>query len=452
MDRGLLLLAVALPVLVGGVALVDVDGDGLPTVEELRAGTGVLAADSDGDGLADGDETGRGTDPRSADSDGDGLDDATELDRATDPLVGDTDRDGLADGEESDLATGPLAADTDGDGVSDAREVESGSDPTRADTDEDGLNDGREAELGTDATAADTDGDGFPDDEEVAGETDPTVADTDDDGLADGREADLGTDPLADDSDADGLADGAEADRGTDPLVRDTDGDGFADGPEVHRTDVLHSADPLRVDVYVEVDRVEGTRLPHSEVRRVVEEYGDAPVGAEGHRGISLHVVYNESGLAERGPVSVTGRPDGDGADTVSVEAYKEDHYDYRGYGYHYLLVAPEVQDVPGSEVLGEAGDGEFVVQSLAVEDVRGSTLMHELGHSLGLDRRDFDGIDSREYTAEEYPSVMNYETGPQHYGYSAGEPFDDWSAIVEDLYVPDTSRLEEDVEGEADG
>ena len=427
MDRGLLLLAVALPVLVGGVALVDVDGDGLPTLEEVRAGTGVLEADTDGDGLADGEETARGTDPRSADSDGDGLDDATELGRSTDPLVADSDRDGLVDGEEADLATDPLESDTDGDGVGDAREVESGTDPARADTDGDGLADGREAELGTDATAADTDGDGLSDDEEVTGETDPTVADTDDDGLDDGGEADLGTDPLAADSDDDGLA----------------------DGEEVHRTDVLHSADPLRVDVYVEVDRVEGTRLPRSEVRRVVEAYGDAPVGAEGHRGISLHVVYNESDLEERGPVSVTGRPDEDGEDTVSVEAYKEDHYDYRGYGYHYLLVAPEVQDVPGSEVLGEAGDGEFVVQSMAVEDVRGSTLMHELGHSLGLDRHDFDGIDSREYTAEAYPSVMNYETGPQYYGYSAGEPFDDWSAIVEDLYVPDTSRLEGDAANE---
>ncbi|PSQ27551.1 hypothetical protein BRD06_04905 [Halobacteriales archaeon QS_9_67_15] len=46
---------------------------------------------------------------------------------------------------------------------------------TAADTDEDGLDDGREVELGTNLTLADTDGDTLSDDAEVAGVTDGGV-------------------------------------------------------------------------------------------------------------------------------------------------------------------------------------------------------------------------------------------------------------------------------------
>lgn len=401
MFRHLLLLVVALPALVLAGVAADVDGDGRSTAEELRSGTAVLAPDTDGDDLEDGDEAAR--------------------------------------------RTAPLSTDTDVDGLGDRAERDSGTDPLLADPDGDGLDDGREADLGTEATAADTDGDGLSNDRELGGATDPRDADTDADGLADGRELNIGTDPLAGDSDDDGLEDGIEADLGTDPLEPDTDGDGFPDGTEVDRTDVLPGADPLRVDVYVEVDLVAGARLPRAEVERVVDEFADAPVGQQGARGIALHVVYDETDLEERGPVSVADRRNADGERATRIGEYQADHYDYRGYGYHYLLVAPEVQDVRGHEVIGEAGDGELLVQSVRREGVRGSTFMHELGHSLGLDRRDFDGIDSEEYSAEEYPSVMNYNTGTRYYGYSADEPFDDWAAIVEDLYVPDASRFEED-------
>ena len=467
MNRPALVLVLLLPALLAGGLVVDADGDGLATVEEFRAGTAVLGADTDGDGLADGAEVEGGTDPRLADTDGDGLadgeetargfdplavdsdedgiEDPAELDAGSDPLVADSDGDGLADGRERELGSDPLVADADGDGLDDAREVETGSDPTRADTDGDGLDDGREADLGTDATAADTDGDGLADDREIAGQTDPTLADSDADGLEDARELDLGTDPLDGDSDDDRLEDGIEADLETDPLDPDTDDDGFEDGPEVDRNDVLPGADPLRLDVYVEVDLVEGTDLPRSEVERVIEAYADAPVGVEGHRGIDLHVVFDETDLPERGPTSVTDRPASGEDEPARIRSYAEEHFDHRGYGYHYAVVVPEVLDVPGSEVIGEAGDGEFLIQSVERRDVRGSTFMHELAHSLGLDRNDFEGIDSEEYSVKEYPSVMNYDAGTRYYGYSAGDPFDDWSAIVEDMYVPERSRFVED-------
>ncbi|HKJ58129.1 MAG TPA: hypothetical protein VKA37_02795 [Halobacteriales archaeon] len=452
MYRPALLLVVLLPALLGAGLVVDADGDGLSTVAELRAGTDVLAADTDADGLVDGVEVSRGTDPLSADSDADGLDDPAELEAGTDPLVADTDGDGLDDDREVVVGSDPLAPDSDGDGLDDAREVEVGSDPTAVDTDGDGLDDRTEVTAGTDPTLADTDADGVSDDREIEAGTDPTDADTDGDGLDDGAEPDYETDPLVADTDDDGLEDGREVELGTDPLVVDTDGDGFEDGPEVHRTDVLEGADPLRIDVYVEVDLVDGASLPESEVERVVEEYANAPVGREDARGIALHVVYDETELRDRGPVAVTSRPSVVGDDMATIGSYQADHYDYRGYGYHYLLVVPEVADVPTFEVLGESGDGEMLVQSVDRSDVRGATFMHELGHSLGLDRNDFDGIDSAEYPVSEYPSVMNYDAGTRYYGYSSDGAFDDWSAIVEDLYVPDTSELEEDGEEPDDG
>jgi len=452
MYRPALLLVVLLTALLGAGLVVDADGDGLSTVAELRAGTDVLAADTDADGLVDGVEVTRGTDPLSADSDADGLDDPAEIEAGTDPLVADTDGDGLDDDREVALDSDPLTPDSDGDGLDDAREVEVGSDPTAVDTDGDGLDDRTEVTAGTDPTLADTDADGVSDDREIEAGTDPTDADTDGDGLDDGAEPDYETDPLVADTDDDGLEDGREVELGTDPLVVDTDGDGFEDGPEVHRTEVLEGADPLRIDVYVEVDLVDGASLPESEVERVVEEYANAPVGREDARGIALHVVYDETDLRDRGPVAVTSRPSVVGDDMATIGSYQTDHYDYRGYGYHYLLVVPEVADVPTFEVLGESGDGEMLVQSVDRSDVRGATFMHELGHSLGLDRNDFDGIDSDEYPVSEYPSVMNYDAGTRYYGYSSDGAFDDWSAIVEELYVPDTSGFEEGAPESDDG
>jgi len=467
MSRRLLLVILLVLAAATGGALADVDGDGLDTVSELQAGSDVFQPDTDDDGLTDGEEQARGTAPLASDTDADGVADGLEVERGTDPLRADTDGDGLDDGEEATLGTDPLSVDTDGDGLDDGRERALGTDPLVLDTDGDGLTDGeevsrstdpldrdsdddrledgREVDLGTDPLATDTDGDGIADAAEVTGDTDPTLADTDGDGLDDGREIELDTEPLLADTDSDGLRDGREVELGADPLEPDTDGDRLLDGAEVHRRDVLPGASPTRMDLFVEVDAVEGVGLPVAEAERVVDAFLEAPVGPNASRGITLHVVYNESGLADRGAVKVADRPNLAGGEDVRLRTYMADHYDFEGYGYHYLLVVPEVLDVPDSEVVGEAERGAMAVQASSRDDVTGSTFMHELGHTLGLSRADFDGIDSRRYTVEEYPSVMNYEAPPDYYGFSSDEPFDDWGAIETSYYVPDTSGLDSD-------
>ncbi|MFC7046083.1 hypothetical protein ACFQH6_12250 [Halobacteriaceae archaeon GCM10025711] len=487
MHRKLVVGAFLLSALSAGVLLptnvVDLDGDALAPLDELQAGTDPLSADSDGDGvtddrevalaldatdpdtdgdgLTDGEEVAAGTDPTSRDSDGDSLSDSRERDLGSDPLERDTDGDSLADDREVDLGTEPTAADTDGDGVDDARELDLGTDPLAADTDGDGLDDGDEVRRGTDPGVVDTDGDGLSDGREVtlrydplaadgdgdglddAAEyehgTDPDSADSDGDGLTDDQELTLGTDPTAADTDSDRLDDGRERELGTDPLVRDTDGDGFWDGVELRKTDVLPGADPLRIDVYVEVDETNTARLPEPDVRDVVDEFADAPVGVDGGRsGIALHVVYDDEGLDAADEISAETRP-GDGND---VADFYDTHFDHAGDGYHYAVVA-ESASHDGAEVGGVTSPGKMVVVSYAeYRDVTGHVFMHELGHSLGLHSSEFDGIDSRRYTETEYDSVMNYNAGYRELGYSSGPPFDDWQNIVDDLYVPSTERV----------
>lgn len=114
---------------IGGVAGLDSDGDGLTDERELSEhGTDPGNPDSDEDGLSDGVEVHTGTQPMNPDTDGDGVDDGVE----------DANHDGVADPNESD----PRIADTDGGGVPDGFEAEhqmNARDATDDDSDHDGV-------------------------------------------------------------------------------------------------------------------------------------------------------------------------------------------------------------------------------------------------------------------------------------------------------------------------
>ena len=121
------------------IANPDLDGDGLPNVEETALGTDVRNPDSDGDGLSDGFEarqSGRNaSSPVRADSDADGLDDYDEIRRGLSPGNPDGDADGLNDGAEIAgwdvnlpgalrvrVFSNPTLSGADGDALSDAQE------------------------------------------------------------------------------------------------------------------------------------------------------------------------------------------------------------------------------------------------------------------------------------------------------------------------------------------
>lgn len=258
----------------------DTDDDGLSDRRERDLGTDPLDSDTDGDGLTDGREIELGTDPLASDTDVDGLSDSREMELGTEPTTEDSDDDDVSDGEELERNLDPLDPDTDGDGLRDGREIALGSDPLNADTDGDELSDGNETDLGTDPTSRDTDSDGLPDRQEVTGPTDPTRADTDSDGLSDGREVEIGTDPTSGDTDDDNLLDGWE-------VAGETD-DGAA----------LPEADPLRMDLYLQVNYGAGAGidvLTTEEKRDIIEGWNEMPVeNPDGSTGISVHLDDSE--------------------------------------------------------------------------------------------------------------------------------------------------------------
>ncbi len=462
------ILAVALSVLIPTVILFgDFDGDGLSTLDELKAKTGVFHSDSDRDGLNDGLEVNV---------------------YETDPLVRDTDNDRLSDGGEVyTYQTNPKIADTDGDGLDDGKEVigswhlyttenytrwmdsygntrhyswtlkhkvwgdvaenfidyytwenhyswnspydsenflaldENGnhilflwtSDPRVSDTDNDGLDDNTEYVFGTDPWRKDTDNDGVDDANEVNEyKTIPFIYDTDGDGFSDGEEITTYlTDPSDWDTDNDRLSDRIEI------LGYDVDNDGVVDVdfPAL-------GADPFTRDIFVEVDWQPGSKiLGEQEKSRLVEVFAE--------RGLILHIDDGAWGGGTETDEFVGTIYDNKPGGMNDLWDLREKYFtpERRGTFYWCLTtignVHAESEDVGGFN-LGDI----FVVGNAALDP--GPAFMHELGHGLGLNPSDFDGIDSHKYQFSMYRSVMNYNAPHDFYGYSDGPLFDDWAHI----------------------
>jgi hypothetical protein len=123
-------------------------------------------------------------------------------------------------------------------------------------------------------------------------------------------------------------------------------------------------------------------------------------------------------------------------------------------------LIGTDVASEQSTTTIGlsEVGGDTLLIEYDGI-DATGNILMHEIGHSLGLSKNTFTGIDSREYTTEEYPSTMNYNqysceinqdcTNVVEYQYSTGDEgstdFDDWG-YIESVFTenaPSTSQLE---------
>ena len=233
------------------------------------------------------------------------------------------------------------------------------------------------------------------------------------------------------DADSDGIPDWAETNdgvfrnpfaTGTSPFDPDTDGDGLLDGDEAYGTpgglDLPGmGASPLRKDIFIECDwfagQFEGVfrdfRPRETAVARVIQAFADAPVANPYGLppGVSVHIDYGQGGPFTGGqqipgnPLFITFPSD--------FQQYKAAYFTPGRLGYfHYALFANRYNagDNRSSGVAEIVGDDLMVTLLDYVSSFNQSqTLMHELGHNLGLRHG---GFENRNYKPN-YNSVMNY-------------------------------------------
>lgn len=269
------------------------------------------------------------------------------------------------------------------------------------------------------------------------------------------------------DSDGDRIPDWAETNdgvylgphaTGTDPFNPDTDGDGIIDGDEIYGTvDGLDlpgmGANPLRKDIFVECDwfagefegSVRNFRPRQAAVDRLVQAFANAPVANPYGlpSGISIHLDFGQGG-AFTGGNQLPGQP-------VFI-TFPEEFQDYKavdfnpnrlGY-FHYAIFANRYNSADNRA----SGVGEIVGDDFMVTMVnylssynQSQTIMHELGHNLGLRHGGFENRNNK----PNYNSVMNYRhqfpgvditgstigDGVLDYSWGINDPIDE-NAIVE--------------------
>ena len=212
-------------------------------------------------------------------------------------------------------------------------------------------------------------------------------------------------------------------------IVGDRDGDGLLDKWEIHGIDTdgdgipeidlpAMGADPDHKDIFLEIDTLSGsTGIPASVLADVRTAFANAPVSnPSGRTGITLHTIVDEPNLP---PVVYISPPD------AQVAALKSDWFGTSAErtGSRWLSeIRPARLRVfrycvwGGSQSGGSSGWGEIPGDDFIVtldpatfpnitDNDRAGTLMHELGHTLGLLHGGGDHIGHK----PNYLSVMNY-------------------------------------------
>lgn len=212
------------------------------------------------------------------------------------------------------------------------------------------------------------------------------------------------------DSDGDGLLDVWEA------CGYDADGDGVID---VNLPAL--GANPLRKDIFVEIDYMEDlapcivgsctvghTHRPKKEaIDLVVQAFARAPVtNPNGSPGIALHVLIDQA-MPERAVLGDSQR-----LWTVALDQIKYDQGYFnpkRRAIFHYALFAHDISiQTVGMSGIDRTGTSDIIVslgQYRGTVNQQAGTLMHELGHNLGLNHGGDDGVNNK----PNYLSVMNY-------------------------------------------
>lgn len=234
------------------------------------------------------------------------------------------------------------------------------------------------------------------------------------------------------DSDGDGLRNAVETNlrvfvdntkTGTNPNNADTDGDALRDGDEVLGTTAglnlpAMGTNPLRRDILLEHDWFSdsitcGThshRPPVAAIDRVTAAFAAAPVtNLNGSNGINVIHDYGQGGVFTGGNLvaDANGVIQGDVAGP-EYQNHKASNLAAARLGYfHYVLHMHNFNTNSGSTGVAEiVGDDLIVSLQCSILSVNvANTIMHELGHNLGLRH----GGDVNTNNKPNYNSVMNY-------------------------------------------
>lgn len=238
--------------------------------------------------------------------------------------------------------------------------------------------------------------------------------------------------PNGTDTDGDRLPDSVETNTGvfvsatntgTNPNVADTDGDGLNDGDEVLGTTgglnlPALGTSPVKKNILLEYDwfaeslecGAHNHRPTPAAIAMVQAAFANAPVtNPDGTTGIQLIQDYGQGGAFTGGNLVA----DADGVLVGAVfdtefQNYKTANFASARFGYfHYVLLPHRYDTNSGSSGYAEiVGDDLIVSLYCANQDQNvANTIMHELGHNLGLQHG---GNDSTNYKPN-YNSVMNY-------------------------------------------
>jgi hypothetical protein len=251
------------------------------------------------------------------------------------------------------------------------------------------------------------------------------------------------------DADGDGLLDCWEDTHWPDGLPGiDYDGDGVRDivlcvdangngtfGAANSPERATECASPQHRDVFVEIDYMQFHKPDPVAVNNVIAAFANSPPdNPDGTTGIRLHVQIGEQlthvakiALVPCTPPAITGQVDFDALKTsffgTSTERNNPNALNAKRLAYHYAIFAHNqsngtstvtntssgCSEVQGNDFLVTLGSFSGTVTGhtggIGTTDQQGGTLMHELGHNLGLRHGGGDNVNCK----PNYESVMSY-------------------------------------------
>jgi hypothetical protein len=234
----------------------------------------------------------------------------------------------------------------------------------------------------------------------------------------------------AQDQDQDTLCDAFEERIGTRVDDVDSDGDGLSDPAEIYGDSYLDlpssGADPRRKTIFLELDYYLGRNLSKLSLQEITDSFANAPVkNLDGSTGIDL--VIDQSELITEFTWSTDDIDDAAKGQKYLFwrqfrEKIKSKHFnDDRENIYYYGVKLPMLPSRRFGGLSNGIPSSEFVVTNS-----RNITVMHELGHNLGL----FHGGKSafNPNYAINYFSIMNYNYSLSGVEYKNGKRVLDFS------------------------